>query len=61
MVKYQWLGEIQKDESMPQILPFLDYSKSFGNIKKGTNKIYFSLRDRTQKKRLPKLDIIRIK
>jgi GWxTD domain-containing protein len=34
LVKYQWIGEIVKEESEPQILPFLDYSKSFGNMKK---------------------------
>jgi GWxTD domain-containing protein len=143
LVKYQWIGEIEKDESLPQILPFLDYSKSIGKIEKsvegnyavtcffevpfraisfgeendyyvydlelsieannvelnstygerkelreklslenlkknikegyslteeiiiplekGTNKIYFSLRDKLQQKRLRKLEIIRIK
>ena len=34
MVKYQWIGEIEKDESLPEILPFLDYEKSFGKIDK---------------------------
>jgi len=143
LIKYQWIGEIEKDESAPEILPFMDYSKSIGKIEKdkegnyavaclfevpfsaigyrkenrhyvydlelsieakyiesnssygekkdikerlspeelrknikvrlslsemikiplekGTNKIYFSLRDNIQQKRLRKLDIIRIK
>jgi len=34
MVKYQWIGEIEKDESLTKILPFLDYEKSFGKIEK---------------------------
>lgn len=143
LVKYQWIGEIVKDESLPQILPFLDYSQSIGKLEKskegnyiitcsfeipfraisygtennnyvydlelsveamnvelkgtyrekkeireslsperlkqsiregisltesimiplerGTNKIYFSLLDKTQLKRLRKLEIVRIK
>lgn len=143
LVKYQWVGEITRDESMPKILPFLDYSKSFGKIEKdkhsnhtvdcmfkipfgaigylkendylvydlelgveaqyselgsayaekkeimnalstekirnnikqgrtitesiliplekGTNRVYFSVRDKVRKKRLRKLDIIKIK
>ena len=143
LVKYQWIGEIEKDESTPEILPFLYYSKSIGKIEKdkqgnytvvcsfdipfiaidyrkensryiydlelsievknvdakstfrdkkeireslsledykkniregysiyeeiavplekGTNKIYFSVLDRIQQKRLRKLDIIKIK
>jgi GWxTD domain-containing protein len=143
MIKYQWVGEITKDESLPDILPFLDYRKSFGKIKKdkagnhtvecffeipfraigyrkennhylydlelgiqaenmelestyrekreikeelsseqirnkineghsitgsiliplekGTNKVYFSVRDKVRSKRLRKLDIIKIK
>jgi len=141
--KYQWIGEIEKDESLARILPFLHYSKSIGKIEKdkegnytvicsfeipfgaidyrrenshynydlelnievknvdlkgtygekkeiteqlsveklkknikeglsiteeimiplekGTNEIYFSLRDNIQQKRLRKLDIIKIK
>jgi GWxTD domain-containing protein len=35
MVKYQWIGEIEKDESMTKILPFLDYEKSLGKVEKG--------------------------
>jgi len=143
MTKYQWIGEIERDESLLEILPFLDYSISIGKIEKdkegnyavdcffeillstisyrkengqyvcdlelsvevrdieekgtyrekkeitkhlsleklrknikegyslsekiiiplerGTNKIYFSLRDRIQQKRLRKLNIIKIK
>ncbi len=143
LVKYQWVGDIEKEESLPLILPFLDYSKSIGKIEKdmqgnysvicsfdipfnaihyreennryvydlelgievknvesksifrekkeigerltfenlkknitegysvneeitiplekGTNKIYFSVLDRIQQKRLRKLDIIKIK
>ncbi|MDH7513757.1 MAG: GWxTD domain-containing protein [Clostridiales bacterium] len=34
LLKYQWIGEIVKDESLPQILPFLDYSKSIGKLEK---------------------------
>ena len=34
MVKYQWIGEIEKDKSLPEILPFLYYSKSIGKIEK---------------------------
>lgn len=34
MVKYQWIGEIEKGESLTKILPFLDYEKSFGKIEK---------------------------
>ncbi|MFQ6109657.1 MAG: GWxTD domain-containing protein [Candidatus Aminicenantales bacterium] len=34
LVKYQWVGEITMDEASPKILPFLDYSKSFGKIEK---------------------------
>jgi len=143
MIKYQWIGELEKDESSPRMLPFLDYVKGLGKIEKdkkenysvdclfeiplgnirfreengryeyhidlgikvenveskgsyhekkeireslslenlrknikegyslrekikiplerGTNKIYFSLRDNIQQKRLRKLDIIKIK
>jgi len=32
MIKYQWIGEIEKDESLPEILSFLDYSESIGRI-----------------------------
>ncbi len=39
-VKYQWVGEIAMDESMPKILPFLDYSKSLGKIKKDKQGYY---------------------
>jgi GWxTD domain-containing protein len=34
MVKYQWIGEIEESESLPAMLPFLDYSKSLGEIQK---------------------------
>jgi len=40
LVKYQWIGEIEQDESLPQILPFLDYSVSIGKIEKGTSGNY---------------------
>ena len=39
-IKYQRIGEIEQDESWPQILPFLDYSKSIGKIEKGKNGNY---------------------
>ncbi len=39
-IKYQRIGEIEQDESMPQILPFLDYSKSVGKIEKDKNGNY---------------------
>jgi GWxTD domain-containing protein len=39
-IKYQWIGEIEQDESLPHILPFLDYSKSIGKIEKGKNGNY---------------------
>lgn len=39
-IKYQRIGEIERDESLPQILPFLDYSKSVGKIEKGQNGNY---------------------
>ncbi len=39
-IKYQRIGEIEQDESLPQILPFLDYSKSIGKIEKGKNGNY---------------------
>jgi GWxTD domain-containing protein len=34
MVKYQWIGQIEDDESRAKILPFLDYEKSLGKIEK---------------------------
>ncbi len=34
MVKYQWIGQIEDDESLAKILPFLDYEKSLGKIEK---------------------------
>ena len=34
LAKYQWIGEIEKDESQLLLLPFLDYSKSIGKIEK---------------------------
>ncbi|MEA3420429.1 MAG: GWxTD domain-containing protein, partial [Acidobacteriota bacterium] len=40
LAKYQWIGEIEKDESSPQILPFLDYSKALGKIEKDKNGNY---------------------
>lgn len=143
MIKYQWIGEIEKEISQPDFLPFMYYTTSIGKIEKdkegnyavacvfeipfraislreekghyvydlelsvetknleqkgtygekkeiseplslenlkknikegislteymiiplekGTNQIYFSLRDNVQQKRLRKLEIIRIK
>lgn len=40
LIRYQQVGEIEKDESRPQILPFLDFSKSLGEIKKNKQKNY---------------------
>ena len=40
LAKYQWIGEIEKDKSSPQILPFLDYSKALGKIEKDKNGNY---------------------
>jgi len=40
MVKYQWIGEIEGSESLPAILPFLDYSKSLGKIQKSKDGTY---------------------
>ena len=40
MVKYQWIGEIEGSESLPAILPFLDYSKSLGAIQKNKEGAY---------------------
>jgi GWxTD domain-containing protein len=40
MVKYQWIGEIEGSESLPAFLPFLDYSKSLGEIKKNKDGTY---------------------
>jgi len=34
LAKYQWIGEIEKDESAPEILPSLYYSKFIGKIEK---------------------------
>lgn len=40
MVKYQWIGQIEGSESLPAILPFLDYSKSLGAIQKNKDGTY---------------------
>jgi GWxTD domain-containing protein len=40
MVKYQWIGEIEESESLPVFLPFLDYSKSLGEIQKNKDGTY---------------------
>jgi len=40
MVKYQWIGEIEGSESLPALLPFLDYSKSLGEIQKNKDGTY---------------------
>jgi len=34
MIQFQRIGEIEEDESLPQILPFLDYSKALGQLEK---------------------------
>jgi hypothetical protein len=34
LIKYQWIGEIEKEESKTEILPFLYYSRSLGKIEK---------------------------
>jgi GWxTD domain-containing protein len=34
MIQFQRIGEIEEDESSPQILPFLDYSKALGQLEK---------------------------
>jgi GWxTD domain-containing protein len=38
--KYQWIGEIEGSESLPSFLPFLDYSKSLGEIQKNKEGAY---------------------
>jgi GWxTD domain-containing protein len=38
--KYQWIGEIEESESLPALLPFLDYSKSLGEIQKNKDGTY---------------------
>jgi GWxTD domain-containing protein len=38
--KYQWIGEIEGSESLPAFLPFLDYSKSLGEIQKNKDGTY---------------------
>ncbi len=40
MVKYQWIGEIEESESLPAFLPFLDYSKSLGEVQKNKDGTY---------------------
>jgi GWxTD domain-containing protein len=40
MIHYQRVGEIEEDESSPRILPFLDYSKAFGELKKEGKEYY---------------------
>lgn len=39
-IKYQLTGEIEKDESLPPILPFLDYKISIGKIEKDKEENY---------------------
>ncbi|MDH4219407.1 MAG: hypothetical protein OEY18_02960 [Candidatus Aminicenantes bacterium] len=34
MIKYQWLGEIEKETSQLDILPFMYYTTSIGKIEK---------------------------
>jgi len=38
--KYQWIGEIEGSESLPSFLPFLNYSKSLGEIQKNKEGAY---------------------
>lgn len=40
MLKYQWIGEVERSESLPAMLPFLDYSKSLGVIQKSKDGTY---------------------
>jgi len=40
MVKYQWIGQIENDESLAKILPFLNYEKSLGKITQSKEKNY---------------------
>ncbi|GEM_PF-275702 len=40
MVKYQWIGRIESDESLARILPFLDFGKSLGKIEKSKKEDY---------------------
>jgi len=40
VIKYQLMGEIEKDESLLEILPFLDYSTSIGKIEKDKEENY---------------------
>lgn len=40
MAKYQWIGQIETDESLAKILPFLDYEKSLGKIEKSKEENY---------------------
>ena len=40
LIKYQLTGEIEKEESSPKILPFLDYSKWLGKIEKSDQENY---------------------
>ena len=40
MIKYQWIGETEKGETSPGILPFLDYSKALGKIEKDKQENY---------------------
>jgi GWxTD domain-containing protein len=40
ILKYQWIGEIEGSKSLPAMLPFLDYSKSLGEIQKSEDGTY---------------------
>ncbi len=40
IAKYQWIREIEGSEPLPSFLPFLDYSKSLGNIQKNEEGAY---------------------
>jgi hypothetical protein len=40
MIQYQCIGKIEKAESSPRILPFLDYSKALGPLEKDKEENY---------------------
>ncbi len=40
MAKYQWIGQVEDDESRAKILPFLDYKKFLGTIEKSEEENY---------------------
>lgn len=40
MIQFQRIGEIEEEESSPQTLPFLDYSKALGQLEKNGKENY---------------------